>query len=272
MAKCTARGEGTIVFLKLPLEIRIIIYRLLLCYPEPIPSGYRTPWYKHKCPPILRTCRDILLEAQPLLYGENVFSMTIYNTWMGVGRARFVKCEHFGLDAEENFGSRLKDLRKFEIVVELQGEEDIKPVKSAVRDVCKVLSGFDEICYLRIILNSGGSYFNPRPYAQVLSSFALLRNVQSVFLDGILPAFKDYLEREITGSSPLDHLPKMYDALFFYAGHFDCCDKDLRKAMEAMEENDIKQFKKARLRVVRKVFYRMEEGAKLLFTHDARVA
>ncbi|KAH8697587.1 hypothetical protein BGW36DRAFT_378966 [Talaromyces proteolyticus] len=79
-------------FLVLPPELRILIYRhLLVCYPNAVPhpicsctssfriiirkdiySGYRL------YPQILVTCRQIYLEASPILYRENVFNQEYF--------------------------------------------------------------------------------------------------------------------------------------------------------------------------------------------------
>jgi hypothetical protein len=45
------------------------------------------------------------------------------------------------------------------------------------------------------------------------------------------------------GNSPLDHLPRMYDALQHYAGHFDCVEDELQEACEAIEGDDVEGFK-----------------------------
>ena len=83
--------------------------------------------------------------------------------------------------------------------------------------MCKVLSEFPKLDYLHISLDGRGC-FDAQSVAHVLESFILLRNVRCVILDGVPPVYAQYLERKMTGSSPLDHLPKMYEALEFYAG------------------------------------------------------
>lgn len=80
-------------FLVLPPELRILVYRhLLVCYPTAIPhpicrcassfriiirkdiySGYRL------YPQILVTCRQINLEASPILYRENMFNQEYFS-------------------------------------------------------------------------------------------------------------------------------------------------------------------------------------------------
>lgn len=67
-------------FLKLPTEIRLPIYRLVLPYSNSYydleSSDHPVPWHKGLCPAILFVNRQIYQEAADLLYRENIF--TIY--------------------------------------------------------------------------------------------------------------------------------------------------------------------------------------------------
>jgi hypothetical protein len=265
-AQQTNRGKEHISspFLTLPLEIRTIIYRLLLHHDEPIPRFFLGGGLN---PAILRTCRQILSESRPILYGENIFQMKIWSKY-GDERASFVKCGHFAERAELEFGLRLKDMRQFEILVEVQCEDEVWGVKSAVRAVSKVLSEFPKLDYLHISLDGCGC-FDAQSVSHVLESFTLLRNVRRVVLDGVPPVYAQYLERKMTGSSPLDHLPKMYEALELYAGPFDCCEDSLQEACDAMEEDDVDRFKRVREEIITMVTERMSNARNHLFDHDA---
>jgi hypothetical protein len=61
-------------FLGLPLEIRMIIHRLLLRRDEPI----RTAWRLSLFPKIIRTCRQVATESHFVLYSESTFLMKIF--------------------------------------------------------------------------------------------------------------------------------------------------------------------------------------------------
>src|SRR6266403_1060832 len=113
-----------------------MIYRLLLCDNKPL-SDIRSNIYLN--PSILRTYHQVLTESRIVLYSENIWSMKIWDK-AGGPRAYFLKCDHFGLDAEERFGPRLKDMKQFEILVEIQAEYEVWNVKAAARVVCNVLS------------------------------------------------------------------------------------------------------------------------------------
>jgi hypothetical protein len=98
-------------FLTLPPEIRTKIYRLLFCLDDPIFT------YVNLSAAFLRTCRQILSESRPILYGENIFEMQILDHYENGEQAYFLRCDHFAQDAELMFGPRLKDMRRFEISV-----------------------------------------------------------------------------------------------------------------------------------------------------------
>jgi|SRR5579862_3948869 len=258
----TNSGDGHLSspFFTLPLEIRTMIYRLLLLHDESIDLTVALN------PAILRTCRQILFESRRVLYGENIFQIKIWEKDYAE-RAYFLYCDHFAEGAELLF-PWIKDIRRFEILVEVQNAYEARNVKSAVRAVCRLLSEFPKLDYLHISLYSCGT-FSAQSVSHVLESFTLLRNVRRVTLDGVPPVYSQYLKRKMTGSSPLDHLPKMYEALELYAGHFDLCEKSLQQACDAMEIDDIDGFKRARTRIITDVTEFMSNAKSHLFDHDA---
>ena len=96
-------------------------------------------------------------------------------------------------------------------------------------------------------------------YAIVLQPFTLLRNVGRVDIQGVVkPRYKQYLKDVMQGDSPLDHLPKMYDALQHYAGQLDCCE-------------NVEDFKRIRATVIEKVTARMANAQERFFDHDAKI-
>lgn len=76
---------------------------------------------------------------------------------------------------------------------------------------------------------------------------------------------KDIME----GHSPVDHLPKMYDALESLAGSFYEYESYLKQAIVAMEDDDVDGFKRIRAELVQKVILRTEHALNRLFDHDA---
>lgn len=248
---------------KLPLEIRRKIYRLLLVSAEPV--NFCSPHGLH--PSIIRTCRQILFESRILLYSENVFRMKIFDKH-GDQRAYFVKCNHFAEEADSWFGNRLKEMRKFEIVVEVRDPDQFWIVKSAVRAVADILSGIPTLKHVHLSLD-GLEWTEIQQVSRVLESFTLLRNVGNVAVDGVPQVYTQYLISKMTGCAPLDHLPKMYEALVCFADHLDCCQGVLQDACDAMEDDDVEGFKLLRTEIISIVTDYMENARAHLFDHDA---
>ena len=102
--------------------------------------------------------------------------------------------------------------------------------------------------------------------ARALQPFALLRNVGHVEFRGVIePRYKQDLTDIMQGNGPVDHLPKMYEALQYYVGQLDYYERELEYACEAVEDEDVEGFKRIRARLVA----RMSSSRKRLFDHDA---
>lgn len=69
-------NESSLRFLDFPMKIRIIIYQFLLQKHELIDYFKKVRLH----PSIVRTCRQVLSEAHPILYGQNTIKMSIDNT------------------------------------------------------------------------------------------------------------------------------------------------------------------------------------------------
>jgi hypothetical protein len=150
-------------------------------------------------------------------------------------------------------------MRRFQINITDHGHEDRhRIVKATVRDVCKDLSEFPSLGNLHNDLHERSDF-------RVLESFTLQRNVQKVFLEGAPPVYRQYLTSKMTGCSPVDHLPKMFHALEFYAGGFYCCEKNLKEAFEAMENDDVERFKRVRAKIVTLVTKWMADATEHLY-------
>jgi hypothetical protein len=125
--------------------------------------------------------------------------------------------------------------------------------------------------------------------AGALQPFTYLRNVGRVDVCGVAkPRDKEYLIDVMQGDSPLDHLPKMYDALDYYGRPFFCCARDLREARNAVDDGDVELFKRVREKVIKEVTAcmaigdvrtymtigeataRMVDAKERLFDYDAR--
>ncbi len=98
----------------------------------------------------------------------------------------------------------------------------------------------------------------------------MLRNVRVVDFHGVRPRYRRYLKDTMVGRTPVDHLPKIFDALEHFAGPFDCCEEDLQQAVDSMEEDDAERFKHIRAKIIKRVHVRMENALSHLFDHDAK--
>lgn len=241
-----------------------MVYRLLLIHDDVIMAQFRL------ClrPAILRTCRQVLLEARHLLYEGNTWGMTIFDKG-GQERAYFWGSDHFGEYPSHKYGFRVEVVRRLRITVEIHGEDNLWAVRSAIRKVCRVLSDIPQLDYVHLSLEGGGGTEAPE-HCHVLKNFGLLRRVGKVTTAGVPRVYAEYLRRRMTGCAPLDNLPKMYEALELYAGPFDFSAALLQKAIEAVELGNVQQFKDLRARIVEQVDGHMKESVGRLYDHDGQ--
>jgi hypothetical protein len=242
-----------------------MIYRLLFLQTEPISSSGA-----HLSAALLRTCTQIRDEAQPILCGENTFLMEIWAEprppgvpWRFWGR--FLDCRTLIQWPSRAKDGRLRRMKRWEVKVVLEREQNVPPVKAGVRKICQILSDLPELESLFIRVEGLGHQF-PR----ILQSFTLLRNVGKVEFEGVPCVYSQYLGCKMMGREPVDHLPKMYDVLQNYAGPFAECEGSLKEACDAMENDDVDFFKRARADIVKTVVERMRKAEECLFDHDGK--
>lgn len=263
-----------------------MIYRHLLCSNDPIcplcsgdlicPDG-RTAINTS----ILATCRQILCEARPILYGENTWQIRIfYDSDHGDVCADFMDTFYFW-ELKYPFDHRVNDLRRFYISIEVlyEGEDENEDenrfleFRLVIRKVCKVLSDIPRLDYLNIQLEVTSRKNDGLPLGSVvLKHFGrMLRRVRKVDFTGASPVYADFLARRMTSSEPSNPLPKMYEALEPYAKPFDFCKDRLRWANEAVENDDIKDFNVLRNEILEGITNHMAKMAKMaggLYEYD----
>ncbi|KAK5126704.1 hypothetical protein LTR85_009638 [Meristemomyces frigidus] len=76
------RKASTSLFLEIPVELRLVVYELLLTTNEPIDPCARCAYRGTACkdglqPQLLRACRQMHREARTVLYGQNVFLLSL---------------------------------------------------------------------------------------------------------------------------------------------------------------------------------------------------
>ncbi|KAI1777501.1 hypothetical protein F4818DRAFT_457330 [Hypoxylon cercidicola] len=208
-------------FLGLPAEIRLMIYRLLFRVGELLDTDNRR---RRRSSQILRTCRFILNEARPVLYGGNIWEVK----------------------------ARLADLKKAAYMDRAEGRKRRRYDSNQQ--------------YLRIHFDH-----SPKcaPFHRILARFGSLRRVRDVVVDGVPPACAKYLTDKMTGSSPPDPLPKMYDALANYVGCFQFNVDHLDEVFRTIDEADVDRFKEMRARIVESINRDMNTALECLYEHDA---
>jgi len=126
-----ATDATSLGFLSLPAEVRNMIYRLVLCYPSPAGRQYegRLDWGAQ----LLRTCRQIHAEALPILYGENIFEIEIYNTWgPNFGNVQYPgvlddrRCSGTASTAQQH-------LQRFSVTIRYTEYHKLDPMRNEVR-------------------------------------------------------------------------------------------------------------------------------------------
>ncbi|KAI0383281.1 hypothetical protein F5Y04DRAFT_250989 [Hypomontagnella monticulosa] len=251
-------------FLYLPTEVRLMVYRLLLCHEGKIPFSISFP--VRLSPAILRTCRQTLNEARPILYGENVWHMRIIDKG-GYGRVLMKKDLQWAHIKQPPW---LAHIKSFDISVEIFHEKDPIVIQSEVKWVSEVLSTLPDLHYLRINLNDGhgGTEEDVGQYCRILRSFASIKRVRRVVIDGVPRVYAEHLARQMAGLSPLNDLASMYDGVLSYTKLFDFCNDFLEEAYDAMEEGNVQQFKDVRAKIVAEVDKYMAKIRDDLYHHD----
>lgn len=262
--------------LQLPPELRILILRQLL---------RRTPYIRFRKNPkldknglqvqVLRVNKQLCREGLQILYGENYFLMTIWAEFGGE-RIHFVNCHYF----TEQYKRRLPLLHlihHYVIKLKVQNERDRWVVQGAAQRAANVLSRMPRIKHLHINIGGHPLYNNLEgldqeyyAYSRVLEPFTLLRGVGRVdFSGGVPPEYAEHLKNTMEGRSPLDHLPKMYDALERLVQPFEGYHIDLHTPWDATERGDLETFKDCRSRLRSSIVERTQNALNHLMDHDA---
>lgn len=266
--------------LGLPRELRDKIYRNLHLNEKPLyySSAPRVAGPHDKfewdelvgcnlSPALFRVCRQVYEEGSAILWGENVFAFDVGSEG-GLERASFLRANHIELSRKR--GVPIHKIKKYRIIVMIEsGSLDLWFVRSSVRKVSQMLSDSPVLQQLDISLELEQPDIDGSP--RVLQPFALLRHVSSVTISGVPPQYALYLKSVMEGSAPLDHLPKMYQALQTFARPFGHCERYLQRACQAMEDCDSEKFKYVREKVIDSVDAHMGYVRAHLFDHDAKI-
>ncbi|KAK3309281.1 uncharacterized protein B0T15DRAFT_509660 [Chaetomium strumarium] len=273
------------MFLSLPAELRIKVYRLVLCYPDAIGEWSKTlgtAWLENPSrlgSQLLRICKQIHADALPILYGENTFELEISNTWGPY---------YYGIDYPpalsgiwgERFGrAALPHLRRLSIRVRYTEDHKLSLIREAVREIVtnlqrSPLSSCIEFLRLDCELdcNNENDEINWRhpcwndyevegDRKQCIGVLRLwlgcLRNVEELVIDGLPEKDADVLrDRCQNRSKETPALVDMYAALEQHVGA--TYKEDLAKALLAAEADDIEKLKATTADILEKMRARWE--------------
>ncbi|KAK3356838.1 hypothetical protein B0T25DRAFT_537518 [Lasiosphaeria hispida] len=290
--------------LDFPPEIRNKIYRFVLVQEGAIgPHGWGSLSLQ-----LLSTCRQVLIEARPILYGENTWGMEItsaldpkYGPFHGLP---FLKRGGRDIDTGEGLlDNRIRHLRRFDIILRHWTIQEVDRVRQGARQALDFLGKVSQIDYLHLRCRFSSDWPRaPRSWctweqwkstllrqkfwglgateteeekqlAGILrTSLGRLRSVKTLVMDDVLPQHADVMKREMLGSEPLDPLPEMYWALERYAADIRFCKPNLRIALLAMERGDLEQFSQARSGIMKDLAKHMDEMATQIYRHDPAIS
>jgi hypothetical protein len=143
-------------FTALPVEIRVMIYRMAFVdiYPVLVGSSFESvPAFALHSAQLLRTCKTCHKEGSPILYGENVFVM--YSRW-GTETANIVRSfERFGRNAD-----LIRHLQAWEY-----GLDALKQIRS-MRGLRCMLQNLDTLSITLSKRDGTHKYYMPRSPTQ----------------------------------------------------------------------------------------------------------
>lgn len=233
----TAAGPS---FLGLPVEVRIMIYRLLLVADKPLGSRagngldeLEWAWFGeyHLHPAILRVSWQLHQEASPMLNGENTFGIQIYGFDWNESEAESdfgfddvftekweVEMKPLFMDFELNraglgrgyFRTRIQ---RIEIVIDTTNL-DLKALGLDVENLgSSILCNMPALQHLSLYLVGGP--FDEINH-QTLRPFGILRNMRSVVIKGVPLPFAGRLKGLMLGNTPQVKVKEMYTSLESY--------------------------------------------------------
>ncbi|KAI9846678.1 MAG: hypothetical protein M1837_003733 [Sclerophora amabilis] len=273
-------------FLSLPGEIRNKIYRLLLCdfntglvgVLDPAgceDSSHKDETYScgewmgltgRRCKlkksqlhlAILSTNRQIYSEGIKILYGENVFSIRL---WQAKSRLRIHFLDnggHFerGLRKGSREDHRPALIRNYEITVAASYGRSCPPLREALAHVYYLLRLENmQLHQLNLVLDTSNlqppwDIEKPEFVFRILEPPYDVPIVARANVNGVPPRYAKYLKDVMEAKYPVPGLPRMYRALQEATGSNRECQADLERACQAMADDDMERFKRIRTSII----------------------
>lgn len=285
-----AHVDGGPSFLSLPLEVRIMIYRLLLVANKPLACEYGTgidleepPWAKsgayHLQPAILRTCSQLHREASPILYRENTVVIQVYGFDFTPDYETDLESEdalqaralfmNFDLDNVKSYLS-IEQFQRVEIAID-SFDLDLEAVEHFITTLCSSL-----LCNMPALQHISLHLIRD-PYTKknhvTLAPFGVLRNMRSVLIHGPVPLpFAERLKGLMLGNAPQENVKEMYRLLEKYVNGPKGDRSELQRASYALQEWDVQKFKEIRSQIILDGQRRMEDALLHIFDYDLKTA
>lgn len=232
-------------------------------------------------PQIFQVNRQLSQGGLKILYNENYFRINIkpgdedYCVDTPLGQPLMMEDGEDGIFSDQVQWKKFGGVQRFDIDVEFDQEWEYWSSRSLVCRVAAQLSNLSPLKHLQITLREdekdcSGPFDDLNCDACVLRSLTILRNVAKVDISGDLSLERaQHLMNIIEGSSPRDHLPRMYDALEELTGYSSDYKHSLRWAAECMEASGADGFKKEREALIKRIVRRNTGLLNNLYGHHA---
>ncbi|MCJ1469777.1 hypothetical protein MMC07_008419 [Pseudocyphellaria aurata] len=284
-----AQGAFGPSLLDLPIEVRFMIYHLVLVADKTLGSGAGLEidgsgfeWARSEeyglQPAILRVCWQMHREASPILYGQNTFGLQIcgwededeFDDQSGYGSSELVTetkilLMHYALNTGFHRIPSIDKFQKLQIVIDTEHIES----NYDITDVCYTISGhMRALKHISIHLLEGS-----RDNHLFLKPFGMLRNIPSVVLHGVPLPYAERLKGLMLGNTPvIDEMTEqeMFRMLLRYVHQPNGSDSDLDLAAKALEEWDYQKFKEIRSKIISDGPIYLEDARRQVFAYDPR--
>ncbi|KAI0154544.1 hypothetical protein GGR57DRAFT_502292 [Xylariaceae sp. FL1272] len=192
--------SSVLTLLSLPAEIRLEIYRLVLCA-ESLDGRYDFSTARNR--KVLQVCRQFRNEAFPIYYGENLWKIKLISilrsnmAYFSNGEKRFDAISITGKMRQhmKRFG-----LKRFLVVVTVRKPNEVDLVREAVEGLSTVLAELPKLEFLHIRLTQTDAGGDASNYSHVLHAFSVLKDVGQLVVDGVPDSYGQWLAREMIGS------------------------------------------------------------------------
>lgn len=284
-------------FLRLPAELRVMIYRLALCSNKPINPRSTSANLSAQ---LLRTCRQVHAEGKVILYDENTFQIELSNTLGLCHSGRIVPTVLADFYAQRrrvtppllrlHIQVRYTEAHKLSIL-----RENVMWLVDRLREQQLPIRSLQLDCDLHChdeteAEDDGGAYAAPYLSSHLFEAsdidqcrymlrswFGRLRGIREVTINGMTEAdteaMRERMQRETLTreEAKARTLLDRFLVLSEYAKDIYFCEQDLRAALLAAEDDDVPSFEAAQARILRSVAKHLKKMTKAIRKKNPRV-